>query len=274
MGRDAAWNAIKYSGDGPTARPAVRLRVVNVRIATEIAAPAIEATSLTRRYGRRWALRGVSLRVEPGEIVGVEGQNGSGKSTLLRVLSTALRPTSGTAMVFGIDLVREPDAVRTSVGFLAHVPGLYDDLTAEENLRFAARMLGVEFSAIPRLLERVGLEREAREPVRAFSAGMQRRLSLARLLLQRPRLLLLDEPYNNFDPQGIALVNDVVCEVRDAGGAAMIVLHDRHSAGDLMDRAIRLRQGLVESDRSLRGAGKAPEPAPRLAATLVRDAHR
>lgn len=202
-------------------------------------------TSVTRRFGRRWALRGVSLTIARGEVVGVEGHNGSGKSTLLRILSTAIRPTGGTAQVFGDDVVRNADAVRAQVAFLTHYPGLYDDLSAEENLRFACRMLGIDDARIPEVLARVGLEREGREVVRTFSAGMQRRLSLARLLLQRPRLLLLDEPYNNFDPAGIALVNDVVREVRREGGAAMIVLHDRHSAGDLLDRVTRLRQGVV-----------------------------
>ena len=215
-----------------------------------VAAATIDA--VTRRYGRRWALRGVSLSVASGEVVGIEGHNGSGKSTLLRVLSTALKPSGGTARVFGHDVVREPTRVRERVGFLAHYPGLYDDLTAEENLRFAARMLGTGLHAIPPLLERVGLLRERSEPVRSFSAGMQRRLSLARLLLQGPQLLLLDEPYNNFDAAGIALVNEVVREVRDSGGAAMIVLHDRHSAGDLLDRAVRLRQGVVEDEEPLR----------------------
>ncbi|MEO7962639.1 MAG: heme ABC exporter ATP-binding protein CcmA [Gemmatimonadaceae bacterium] len=216
------------------------------------AAAAASIDAVTRRYGRRWALRGVSLTVAAGEVVGIEGHNGSGKSTLLRVLSTALKPTGGSARVFGHDVVREPTSVRSTIGFLAHYPGLYDDLTAEENLRFAARMLGSDFAEISALLERVGLARERAEPVRSFSAGMQRRLSLARLLMLRPRLLLLDEPYNNFDQAGIALVNEVVREVRDVGGAAMIVLHDKHSAGDLLDRVVRLRHGLIEADDSMR----------------------
>ena len=186
--------------------------------------------------------------------MGIEGHNGSGKSTLLRVLSTAIKPTAGQASVFGADVVREATAVRGLIAFLTHFPGLYDDLTAEENLKFACRMLGEDFNRIPALLERVGLGREGRETVRTFSAGMQRRLSLARLLLQRPRLLLLDEPYNNFDPAGIALVNDVVRETREQGGSAMIVLHDRHSAGDLLDRLVCFKQGMIESNLSLRTA--------------------
>ncbi len=225
----------------------IRLPTVTLRIPDrDVAAATI--TNVTRRFGRRWALRGVTLSIGPGEVVGVEGHNGSGKSTLLRILSTAIKPTGGEAQVFGADVVRQPTTVRGVVAFLTHYPGLYDDLTAEENLRFACRMLGVDFGRVPPVLERVGLAREAGETVRTFSAGMQRRLSLARLLLQRPRLLLLDEPYNNFDPAGIALVNEVVREVRGAGGAAMIVLHDRHSAGDLLDRVVRLKQGVVLTD--------------------------
>lgn len=231
----------------------IRLPTVNVRIGHDDAT-AVEIEGVTRRYGRRWALRGVTLSVAAGEVVGVEGHNGSGKSTLLRILSTAIKPTGGKARVFGRDVAKEATAVRGTIAFLTHYPGLYDDLTAEENLQFACRMLGRDFAEIPDLLGRVGLGREARETVRTFSAGMQRRLSLARLLLQRPRLLLLDEPYNNFDPAGIALVNDVVREVRARGGSAMIVLHDRHSAGDMLDRLVRLRHGVVDSDVPL------PEP--------------
>lgn len=192
--------------------------------------------------------------------MGIEGHNGSGKSTLLRILSTAIKPTGGVARVFGADVTREATRVRGHIAFLTHYPGLYDDLTAEENLRFACRMLGEDYSRIPACLERVGLLREAKETVRTFSAGMQRRLSLARLLLQRPQLLLLDEPYNNFDPAGIALVNDVVRETQASGGSAMIVLHDRHSAGDMLDRLVCFRQGMIDSDLSLRDSATGARP--------------
>jgi heme exporter protein A len=218
--------------------------------------PACDLRGISRRFDKRWALRGITFQVAPGEIVGVMGHNGSGKSTLLRVVSTALKPSLGTGQVFGHDIVRQADAVRAQCGFLAHAPGIYDDLTARENLRFAALMYAIDASPIDAILDRVGLWRERDERVRGFSAGMQRRLSLGRLLLQRPMLLLLDEPYNNFDPAGVALLNDVILDTRDRGGAALVVLHDRRQAAALLDRIIELERGglraaMPESDEAI-----------------------
>jgi heme exporter protein A len=218
---------------------------------------AISVDGVTRRFGRRWALRGVTLDVAVGEVLGVEGHNGSGKSTLLRVVATALRATSGTVKLFGRDIREDPDWARGQLALMAYHPGLYDDLTARENLAFAADMLGHDREGIDEVLDRVGLLREAAEKVRTFSSGMQRRLALGRLLLQSPRVLLLDEPYSSFDRAGIALVNEVVRDVivrRD--GAAVIVLHDRHSAQGLLDRVVTMRQGRIDH-----GADGSAEPA-------------
>ena len=212
---------------------------------------------LARRFGTRWALRGISLQVEPGEVVGIMGHNGSGKSTLLRVISTALRPSAGQGWVFGHHLVKDAVEVRRHIGFLAHAPGLYDDLTATENLIFAARMFGIEESRIPSAIERVGLWGARDERVRGFSAGMQRRLALARLILGAPRLLLLDEPYNNFDAQGIELVNAVIQEARTNGGSALVVLHDRRQGEHVLDRVVELGRGVV-LDSSGRNASLEP----------------
>ena len=221
---------------------------------------AIELEGISRRFGRRWALRNVRLSVAPGEVVGVMGHNGSGKSTLLRVVSTAIRPSAGTGRVFGHDLLRDADLVRSVSGFLAHSPGLYDDLTAAENLAFAAAMLGLEHAPIDEVLARVGLLRERDTRVRGFSAGMQRRLSLARILLQGPRLLLLDEPYNSFDSEGIALVNAVIHETRERGGAVLVVVHDLVHASQVLDRTIEMRDGAVVA--SAREAERADARAP------------
>jgi heme exporter protein A len=207
--------------------------------------PTVKLDRLSRRFGTRWALRAVTLEVEPGEVVGVIGHNGSGKSTLLRVVSTALRPSVGDGWVYGHHLVRDAVEVRRHVGFLAHSPGLYEDLTATENLIFAARMLGIDEGGIAGALDRVGLAQARDERVRGFSAGMQRRLALARLILGSPRLLLLDEPYNNFDPQGIELVNEVIEEARRGGGSAFVVLHDQRQGERVLDRVIELNRGAL-----------------------------
>ncbi|MDQ3949495.1 MAG: ATP-binding cassette domain-containing protein, partial [Gemmatimonadota bacterium] len=163
--------------------------------------PAVELTEVAHRLGHRWALRGVSLRVESGEVLAIVGPNGSGKTTLLRVVGAALTPTRGSGRVFGRDLVDETDAVREVTGMLGHATGLYDDLSAAENLGFALQMYGEAPSAasIDRALEAVGMREHASERVRGLSSGMRRRIALARLLLRRPRLLLLDEPYNSLD---------------------------------------------------------------------------
>jgi heme exporter protein A len=189
----------------------------------------------------------VSFQVARGEAVGLLGANGSGKSTLLRTLTTLLRPSSGTAQICGYDVVREADDVRRHVGFLAHTPGLYDDLSARENLEFARAMLGRASGDITvgAALDRVGLGGVGDARVRGFSAGMQRRLALARLLLTRPAVLLMDEPYSNLDVEGIALMNAVIGDAVQRGGAALVVLHELAPASGMLDRTITLTGGRI-----------------------------
>ncbi|MBX9928282.1 MAG: heme ABC exporter ATP-binding protein CcmA [Gemmatimonadaceae bacterium] len=207
--------------------------------------PPLVTRALARRFGARWVLRGVDLTVHAGEVVALFGDNGAGKSTLLRVCATLLRSHAGSATVAGFDVQADADAVRTQVAFLGHDTGLYDDLTARENIAFAATMLGAPHPAVAESLERVGLMRVADERVRGFSAGMRRRVALARVLLQRPRLLLLDEPYANLDAQGVALVNTVIRDALDAGSAALLVLHEVAPAAELLTRRARLVDGRI-----------------------------
>jgi heme exporter protein A len=211
---------------------------------------AVDLQNIARRFSRRWVLRGASLQVQPGEVVAMLGKNGSGKTTLLRVVSTTLRPTRGTGSVYGHELVDDADAVRECVGVLGHHSGLYDDLTASENLTFATRMAGLKVSRedILAALEQVGLGGEARERVRGFSAGMRRRLALARLLIRPPRLLLLDEPYAAFDAHGIAFVNDFVRTVVARGGASIIVTHDPVRVREVARRLVRITDGRIEEE--------------------------
>jgi heme exporter protein A len=192
-------------------------------------------------------LRGLDLSIEAGEAVALMGRNGSGKTTLLRVLASLLRPTRGTGRVLGWDLTREAAAIRELVGLLGHHAGLYDDLTAAENLRFSLRMAGQPASpdSIAQALDRVGLRAESGERVRGFSAGMRRRLALARLLLRPPRLLLLDEPYAAFDPAGVAVVNGFVREVAGSGGTVIVVTHDYSRARAAVNRVLHIDNGRI-----------------------------
>lgn len=218
-------------------------------LAAQVAA--LELDGIVRRFGTRWVLRGISLRVEPGTVLALTGRNGSGKTTLLRLITTAIRPTRGRGRVFGKDLVSDAADVRDAVGILAHRAGLYEDLTAGENLAFALRMYGerADVDRIGQVLEEVGLEGEGGERVRGFSAGMRRRLALARLLLRPPRLLLLDEPYASFDVDGIRLVNRFAARVAGEGGAVIVATHELARGRGLIDRIVRIEDGrLVDRD--------------------------
>lgn len=217
--------------------------------------PALLIEGVAKRFARRWVLRGVDLRVDPGEIVALTGRNGSGKTTLLRICATAIRPTRGVGRVFGHDLVAAADEVRRRVGLLGHGAGLYDDLTAAENLQFSVRMAGrhADSAAIAGALDRVGLGVESAERVRGFSAGMRRRLALARLLLRPPDLLLMDEPYASFDTDGIRLVNAFARETAARGGAVIVATHDLARGQGTFDRRVHVEAGLaVEADPAAR----------------------
>lgn len=213
------------------------------------APPALDLSGITRRFGRRWVLRGVSFRVERGEVLALTGRNGSGKTTLLRVISTGLRPNHGRGTVFGAELGADADQVREYVGMLGHSPGIYDDLTALENLHFAQRMAGRRADPVAALeaLEKVDLAGEAEETVRGFSSGMRRRVALARLLMRPPRLLLLDEPFASFDVDGIERLYDFIRSCSAAGGAVILATHDLPRASRVLTRVVELQEGrLVE----------------------------
>jgi heme exporter protein A len=218
------------------------------------AVKSIDAHRLGKRFGVRWVLRGVTLDVGRGEVVGLLGANGSGKSTVLRVLGTLLRPNAGTAIIEGLDVVKNAESIRAHVGYLAHTPGLYEDLTARENLEFAADMLGLPSASVEKCLERVGLIEMSDSRVRGFSAGMQRRLALARLILRRPAILLLDEPYSNLDAAGVDLMNSVIGEVIARGGAALLALHELAPARTVLDRTLTLSEGRIDAAAHARSA--------------------
>ena len=200
--------------------------------------------NVARRYGRRWALAGVSFTAEQGSVLMISGRNGSGKSTLLRVLSTAIRPDAGVVRVAGFDVVREREDVRRATALLSHASYLYDSLSARENLVVATQHLGLK-PQVDGFLDRVGLLARANDAVATFSAGMRKRLSFARVLLQNAKVVLFDEPYGQLDPEGFVLVDDVVRELRAKGTTVVLATHQVEHVTELADQTIQLGGGRV-----------------------------
>ncbi len=187
----------------------------------------VKLEGVGKRFGRHWALSHVSFEVEAGKTVLLTGSNGAGKTTLLRVLATALRPTLGSLTLFGKDGIREHDEVRSRLCLLTHHSHLYSDLSGRENLALLHRLVQRPGSTIGDAIERVGLSGEACErTVRTYSAGMKRRLGLARVLIARPELVLLDEPFGQLDPEGVALMEEVIAELKAEGATLFISTHD------------------------------------------------
>src|SRR2546428_3338657 len=217
-----------------------------------MAPPAVRLSGVTRVFGVAPALVRVDLRVERGEVLLVRGPNGAGKSTLLRVMATALSPTYGSGSVLGFDLVAGREEIRRRIDLLGHRTRLYEDLTGRENLRFAAVLFGLETGSIDGALRRVGLTDVADERVRGYSQGMRQRVAVARALLRRPELLLLDEPYAGLDEGGKDVVDDAIRAARADGRTVVLATHDP-SRGGAATRTVFMDGGRVLPE--LRTAG-------------------
>ena len=206
---------------------------------------AVAAEGVTRRFGRRWALRGVDLAVPRGAVVALLGANGTGKTTLLRLISTLLKPTAGRLEVLGHTLPAGGDEIRTGAAFMTAGGHAYEELTGVENLRFAARMSATATTDddLRDALAAVELGGAADIPVRAWSTGMRRRLELARLRLRPLELVLLDEPFVSLDEDGVGLVHEAVRGWRDAGAAVVIASHRVEDATRHADDVVRLAGG-------------------------------
>lgn len=205
----------------------------------------IEARGLTRRFGGAVALDRVSFGVSEGTKAALFGANGAGKTTLLNLLSTLLAPTEGDATVAGHDLRGAPGDVRASIGVLTHRPMLYEELTPRENLEFFARLYGVVDAAarVEELLRRVGLWTRREEQTAVLSHGFHQRLAIARSVLHRPAVLLLDEPETGLDRDGLALLDELV--LRAPGVTVLAATHQRERAEGWAELVIELDRGRV-----------------------------
>ena len=201
-------------------------------------------------FGLQPVLDGVSLDVRGGEVVALLGGNGAGKTTLLKIVATVLRPTSGLVAVGGRDAVRDAEAVRRQIGFAGHGAWVYDDLTAAENLRFWATLGNRTASDadLAAALAAVDLERAGATRVRTFSAGMKRRLSLARLTLFQPTVLLLDEPFSGLDQRAKKWLEGYLETFKNGGGALLMVTHSFGRELGVADRIAILAAGRIALD--------------------------
>ena len=210
----------------------------------------ITAKKLDKTFGARWALRSVSFQVNQGEIVALVGPNGAGKTTLLRIIATLSRPDDGSVLIGKIPLAEHANAARASIGFVGHQTFMYDDLTAEENLTFYARLydLGNIPARVREVAQRVGIENRLGDVTHTLSRGLQQRLTLARMLLHQPAVLLLDEPYTGLDKVAADMLDEIMADAKKEGRGILFSTHDLERGLAICDRALILRAGRLMFD--------------------------
>jgi heme exporter protein A len=207
----------------------------------------IAVKKLVKRFGLKAVLRGLDFEVQPGEFVALLGPNGAGKTTFLRILASLSRPSLGEVKVSGYRLPGEAAQVRARLGVVSHLPLLYGDLTADENLRFYARMYNIpnQERRITEVLEMVGLENRRRDLVRTYSRGMQQRLAIGRAVLHDPEVMLFDEPYTGLDQDASSMLDGVLKTVAAQGRTVVMTSHDLARSEDLATRFDVLSRGVI-----------------------------
>ena len=205
----------------------------------------IQTIGLSKRYKDNWAVDHLDLQVEQGDIYGFIGRNGAGKSTTLKLLCGLAQPTQGEALLFGKPI--QDSVARRRVGSLIEQPGLYPDLSGRENLRLYATLLGLDSPArqVDEILETVGLSPKEKKPVKHYSMGMKQRLGVGLALLGGPDLLLLDEPINGLDPEGIREMRELLLRLNRERGMTLLI--SSHILGELSK--IATRYGIIQQGR-------------------------
>jgi len=215
-----------------------------------IAPFALESDDIRKTFGHFTALGGITLKIRRGEFLALFGRNGAGKTTFLKVAATLVRHTHGKLRIEGIDIREEPEQARRHIGFLSHNTYLYRDLNPLENLQFFSRLYGIPNAAarIRLLLDRVGLNSRASDPVRAFSRGLHQRLGIARVMLHDPSLILLDEPYTGLDANAVDTLNQMLDEAAAAGKTIILTTHDLDQGLRAATRAVIIDRGKIVFD--------------------------
>ena len=217
----------------------------------------IHVKKLVKRFGLKSVLKGMDFSVEDGEFVALIGPNGAGKSTFLRILASLTRPSMGAVSVAGFSLPKEAAEVRMRLGVVSHLPLLYVDLTAEENLKFYGRMYNLANldERINKVLEMVGLTNRRDDLVRTYSRGMQQRLAIGRAVLHDPSVMLFDEPYTGLDQDASAMLDDVLRTVAARGRTVVMTSHDLARTEDLATRFDVLSRGKIAASATHKDFG-------------------
>jgi heme exporter protein A len=214
------------------------------------ARPALELRDVSKHFGIFQALKGVCLRVEPGDAILLYGPNGAGKTTLLRVLSTLARPSEGKVLYDGADVHANPAVVKAAIGFVSHNTFLYGELTARENLEFAGKLFGLTHLSgrVAGVLDLFHLRERAETPVRELSRGYQQRVSLARAFLHDPQFLLLDEPFTGLDAASTESLQALMRSLQGQGKALIFSTHDFEQGKAIARRLVALEGGKLRYD--------------------------
>jgi heme exporter protein A len=213
---------------------------------------AVEVEGLNKHFGATTVLRDVSIRLPQGCLATIVGPNGAGKTTLLRIVATLTRPSAGTIRVDGLDVRQWGERARGRIGFVSHQTYLYSDLSVQDNLRFYGRMYGVVNleQRTATLLDQFGLTGRRSDLVRTLSRGLQQRLSIARAVLHKPRVVLLDEPYTGLDQRGADALTCVLQALHAEGRTLLMTTHDWSHLGEMADRLVVLVAGRVAYETS------------------------
>jgi heme exporter protein A len=217
---------------------------------TPLASRALELRDVSKQFGDFQALDGVCLRVEPGDSVLLYGPNGAGKTTMLRILSTLARPSEGVVLYAGSDILANPTAAKSAIGFVSHTTFLYGELSARENLNFAGKLFGLEnvSERMASVLELFRLRERADTPVRELSRGYQQRVTLARAFLHDPQFILLDEPFTGLDAGSTDALESLMRSLPAQGKSLIFSTHDFEQGRSIARRIIALEAGKVRYD--------------------------
>jgi heme ABC exporter ATP-binding subunit CcmA len=224
---------------------------------TQPGVPVLSLQGVKKHFGETPVLRGITLDVAPGAFVAVVGPNGAGKTTLFNCISRVMRPSAGTILFRGEDVTGRDEHFRRGLGYISHQLFLYPELTGRENLRFFGRLYGLpdDPAALDAALAGMGLAEAADRPVRTYSRGMKQRLAIARALLPRPELVLLDEPFTGLDQHAAAVLQELLRRLKAEGRTVLMISHQLEHALELGDRVLVLVKGRVRADATASATG-------------------